>query len=82
LARTGLRAGIIPDLWSLLILSRRRQLTPAKRIAEYLFGHTFIITETGKECVDDWPLERHCGERTAEATYPCEVMRIYESAGR
>jgi Xaa-Pro aminopeptidase len=20
-------------------------------------GHTFIITETGKECVDDWPLE-------------------------
>lgn len=20
-------------------------------------GHTFIVTETGKECVDDWPLE-------------------------
>jgi Xaa-Pro aminopeptidase len=20
-------------------------------------GHTFIVTDTGKECVDDWPLE-------------------------
>ena len=20
-------------------------------------GHTFIVTEDGKECVDDWPLE-------------------------
>jgi hypothetical protein len=20
-------------------------------------GHTFIVTEDGRECVDDWPLE-------------------------
>ena len=20
-------------------------------------GHTFIVTETGHECVDDWPIE-------------------------